>query len=54
MDIMFNWRSFVHFQRLRNDAAAQKEVRELAQAMLDLVKRIENNPFEHTIRAFGL
>jgi flavin-dependent thymidylate synthase len=54
MDIMFNWRSFVHFQQLRNDAAAQKEVRELAEAMLDLIKRIENNPFEHTIKAFGL
>ena len=54
MDLMFNFRSFVHFQRLRNSEHAQKEVRELAQIMLDLVKGIEGNPFEHTINAFKL
>jgi flavin-dependent thymidylate synthase len=54
MDIMFNFRSFVHFQRLRNSEHAQLEVRELAQMMLDLVKGIEGNPFEHTLNAFGL
>lgn len=54
MDIMFNWRSFYHFQKLRNDEHAQKEVRELAQQMLDLVKNIEGNPFRHTIKAFNL
>jgi flavin-dependent thymidylate synthase len=54
MDVMFNFRSFVHFQRLRNSEHAQKEVRELAQMMLDLVKGIEGNPFEHTLNAFGL
>lgn len=54
MDLMFNFRSFVHFQRLRNSEHAQKEVRELAQMMLDLVKGIEGNPFEHTLKAFNL
>ena len=54
MDIMFNWRSFYHFQKLRNDEHAQKEVREVAQKMLDLVKRIDGNPFEKTIKAFKL
>lgn len=54
MDLMFNFRSFVHFQRLRNSEHAQKEVRELAQQMLDLVKNIEGNPFKHTLEAFGL
>jgi len=54
MDVMFNFRSFVHFQRLRNSEHAQKEVRELAQLMLDLVKGIEGNPFEHTLEAFKL
>lgn len=54
MDIMFNWRSFAHFQQLRNSEHAQVEVRELAQHMLDLVKNIEGNPFEHTINAFKL
>lgn len=54
MDVMFNFRSFVHFQRLRNSEHAQKEVRELAQQMLELVKNIEGNPFKHTLKAFGL
>jgi thymidylate synthase (FAD) len=54
MDIMFNWRSFAHFQQLRNSEHAQIEVRQLAQEMLDLVKNIEGNPFEHTINAFKL
>jgi hypothetical protein len=35
--------------RLKN-----KEVRELAQQMLDLVKNLKGNPFEHTIKAFKL
>lgn len=54
MDIMFNWRSFAHFQGLRNSEHAQLEVRELAQQMLELVKNIEGNPFEQTIKAFKL
>lgn len=54
MDLMFNWRSFAHFQGLRNSEHAQVEVRKLAQDMLDLVKNIEGNPFEHTIKAFKL
>ena len=53
MDIMFNFRSFMHFQKLRNDEHSQKEVRELAQQMLKLVQNIEGNPFEHTLKAFG-
>jgi len=54
MDVMFNWRSFAHFQQLRNSEHAQVEVRELAQQMLHLVKNIEGNPFKHTTEAFGL
>jgi thymidylate synthase ThyX len=54
MDVMFNWRSFAHFQQLRNSEHAQVEVRELAQQMLTLVSQIEGNPFKHTIEAFGL
>ena len=53
-DVMFNWRSFYHFQKLRNKPDAQKEIREIAQLMLDTVKGIEDNPFQHTINAFGL
>jgi thymidylate synthase (FAD) len=54
MDVMFNWRSFYHFQKLRNSEHAQLEVRELAQMMLDEVKKLEDNPFELTIEAFEL
>jgi thymidylate synthase (FAD) len=54
MDLMFNWRSFAHFQELRNSEHAQVEVRELAQQMLDLVKNIEGDPFVDTIKAFKL
>jgi len=54
MDVMFNWRSFYHFQQLRNSEHAQVEVRELAQQMLDLVKSIDGNPFKDTIAAFNL
>lgn len=54
LDIMFNFRSFVHFYRLRADEHAQKEVRELAHQMLELIKGIEGNPFKHTLEAFKL
>jgi thymidylate synthase (FAD) len=52
MDVMFNWRSFAHFIVLRRSPHAQVEIREVATAMLDCVKQIEGNPFEHTIAAF--
>lgn len=52
-DIMFNMRSFHHFLELRNKPDAQKEIRDIAATMLDLVKNIEGNPFKYTIEAFG-
>jgi flavin-dependent thymidylate synthase len=52
-DVMFNWRSFYHFLELRNKEDAQKEIREIAVTMLELVKNIEGNPFKYTIEAFG-
>lgn len=54
MDISFNFRSFVHFLNLRNKPDSQKEIQEIAQQMLDLVKYIPGNPFEHTLKAFNL
>lgn len=54
MDVMFNWRSFVHFYNLRSDEGAQLEIREIAEQMINLIKNIEGNPFEHTIKAFNL
>ena len=53
-DIMFNWRSFYHFLNLRNKDASQKEIKNIAAEMLELVKNIEGNPFQHTIEAFGV
>lgn len=53
-DIMFNWRSFAHFQKLRNDHGAQREIRSIASKMLTLVEQIPGNPFKHTIAAFDL
>jgi flavin-dependent thymidylate synthase len=52
-DVMFNWRSFHHFLELRNKPDAQKEIRDIAATMLDLVKNIEGNPFKYTIEAFS-
>ena len=54
MDISFNFRSFYHFQNLRNSEHAQLEVRELAEEMLKLVKNIKDNPFKETLKAFKL
>ncbi len=48
-DISFNMRSFANFQNLRNDEHAQKEIREIAQEMLELVENIDGNPFKHTL-----
>ena len=54
LDVSFNFRSFVHFLGLRNKPTAQKEIRDIAANMLDLVKSIEGNPFKATIEAFKL
>lgn len=51
-DVMFNFRSFSHFLRLRYSTHAQLEVRELAGRMLQLVA--ETGQFDRTLEAFGL
>ena len=48
-DVMFNMRSFANFQKLRNSEHAQKEIREIAQQMIDLVRNIPGEPFKHTL-----
>lgn len=53
-DVMFNWRSFVNLQRLRNSNHAQKEVKDVTSEMLRLVKEIPEEPFKYTIEAFKL
>jgi flavin-dependent thymidylate synthase len=51
-DVMFNMRSFANFQKLRNSEHSQLEIREIAGIMLELVKNIDGNPFEHTLSAW--
>lgn len=51
LDVQFNFRSFMSFQRLRNDEHAQLEIREIAQQMLDLVRK--EGSFDLSLKAFG-
>ncbi len=53
-DVAFNFRSFVHFCKLRAKEAAQVEVREVAREMIRQVMAIEGDPFHHSIRVWGL
>jgi len=55
-DITFNWRSFFHFYQLRSapGAGAQKEIRDLASEMLQHIKELPGNPYQHTLAAFNL
>ena len=53
-DVMFNFRSFAHFQKLRNKSDAQLEIHEISDIMLEKVKSIEGNPFKLTLEAFKL
>jgi len=50
-DVMFNFRSFAHFIKLRYSMHAQLEIRDIAQEMLRLVH--ETGKFDNTLRAFG-
>lgn len=52
-DIMLNMRSFANFLKLRDSEHAQKEVRDLAQKMVFMVKSIQDRPFKYTLKAFG-
>lgn len=51
-DLMFNFRSFNHFLKLRYSLHAQAEVRELAKQMIGLVA--STGKFHHTLVAFNL
>lgn len=53
-DVVFNFRSFMHFQSLRNSTHAQKEIRDIAHKMLVYVANIDNHPFDLSLRAFGI
>ena len=53
-DVMFNFRSFAHFLGLRNKPNAQKEIRDIAEEMLNLVRDINGDPFVLSLKGFGL
>lgn len=46
--------AFFHMCSLRLKSDTQKETRDIVNDMLQLVKNIDGNPFEHTIKAFKL
>lgn len=50
-DVMFNFRSFMHFMELRNSEHAQKEIRDIAQEMLVQVSNL--GVFDRSLDAFG-
>lgn len=51
LDVQFNFRSFMHFQKLRNSEHAQVEIHDIAQQMLDLVRA--TGDFDASLEAFG-
>lgn len=50
-DVMFNFRSFMHFIELRNSEHAQLEINDIASTMLNLVR--ETGKFNLSLEAFG-
>ena len=50
-DVMFNFRSFMHFIGLRYSTHAQREVRDIAELMLHMVKDL--GVFDNSLKAFG-
>jgi thymidylate synthase (FAD) len=53
MDVMFNWRSFMWFQKLRNDNDAQDEIHTVAAQMLDSLQVRATGKFNLSLAAFG-
>ena len=51
LDVGFNFRSFMHFQGLRNKTNAQDEIRIIAQQMLELTR--QTGHFNMSLKAFG-
>ena len=50
-DVSFNWRSFMHFQGLRNSEHAQVEIHNIAEDMLEQVR--VTGQFDASLLAFG-
>ena len=48
-----SFQAFIHLCNLRLKPDAQQETREVVAEMLECVKNIEGNPFQHSLSAFG-
>ena len=48
-----SFQAFIHLCNLRLKPDAQQETREVVAEMLECVKNIEGNPFQHSLVAFG-
>lgn len=53
-DMMFNFRSFAHFVKLRGDSHAQREIQKISHQMVDAVASLPGNPFKESLEAFDL
>lgn len=51
-DVAFNFSSFIHFCNLR--VFAQREIAAITKEMIRAVMALENDPFHHSIRVWGL
>ena len=49
-DVSFNIRSFANFYKLRASEHAQKEIREIAEEMCNLVENIPGEPFKESLK----
>ena len=54
LDVSFNFRSFIHFQKLRNSEHAQFEIRNIAEQMLQFVRVNTHGDFFHSLEAWNL
>jgi flavin-dependent thymidylate synthase len=52
-DCIMNMSCFANFYKLRHSDKAQKEISDIAEEMMILLKNIEGNPFEYTLKAFN-
>jgi len=53
LSVMMNMSCFANFYSLRADEAAQVEIREIAELMIQAIENIEGNPFKYTLEAFA-
>lgn len=53
LSVMMNMSCFHNFYTLRADEAAQLEIRDIANKMIDAIASIDGQPFKHTLEAWS-